>query len=98
MLLFKNLSRAKPAISSGNTQRQNGRGNSASGNIANFEEFLTKRDYTGALTLLEVRVIIFRVVMVYHNCYSSNNFNNQILILTCGWLIAHFIMEIIKGQ
>ncbi|KAK9703230.1 hypothetical protein QE152_g29460 [Popillia japonica] len=50
-----NLSRAKPAISSGNTQRQNGRGNSASGNIANFEEFLTKRDYTGALTLLEFK-------------------------------------------
>ncbi|GJQ73447.1 hypothetical protein Trydic_g13807 [Trypoxylus dichotomus] len=49
-----NLSRAKPAITSGSALKQ-GRGNSASGNIPEFEEFLQKRDYAGALTLLEFK-------------------------------------------
>ncbi|XP_022916832.1 intraflagellar transport protein 56 isoform X2 [Onthophagus taurus] len=49
-----NLSRSKPAITT-NASLKHLRGLSATRNVPSFEEFLNKRDYTGALTLLEFK-------------------------------------------
>ncbi|KAG5895880.1 hypothetical protein JTB14_000495 [Gonioctena quinquepunctata] len=49
------LSRAKPAIqTNGESSREAGRGNTSRNNLQ-FEEYLRKRDYAGAVTLLEFK-------------------------------------------
>lgn len=49
------LSRAKPALSSGNDGTKNIKKPNNDKNVSQFEEFLVKRDYTGAITLLEFK-------------------------------------------
>lgn len=51
-ILFQILSRMKPAVGAGSSSdHQN-----STKNILTLEEFLKKRDYTGAITLLEVSI------------------------------------------
>lgn len=49
------LSRAKPAISSNTNSANSGRGASAPKGGPQFEDYLEKRDYTGAITYLEFK-------------------------------------------
>lgn len=49
------LSRSKPALAAGSAEgTQVARKNQGDKTTSQFEEFLFKRDYTGAITLLEV--------------------------------------------
>jgi hypothetical protein len=49
------LSRVKPAISAANESAASNRDSTVNKNVPKFEDYLKKRDYTGAMTLLEVR-------------------------------------------
>lgn len=59
-LSFKMLSRQKPAIGPGSTTPA--KENKKKKKLPKVEEFLENRDYTGAITLLEVNVEYFYMI------------------------------------
>lgn len=90
------LSRAKPAIESSSQP-------TTSSDFTNqrdeFDEFLLKRDYVGAMTLLEAS---FSIHFHLRNCKNNLNFSLKIgktrmkLLLKSGWHTVLFIVVITR--